>query len=231
MALECYNMPIMPAEPSQGPTQAEVEGYIHSLDPRGAEFAQIFGIMAQSVATLRNEAGRVPYEVFLASLELTGVYPCIEVIVTDKEGNLYLKRRSDDQNASDAESEAWGGRLHFPGSTVFPSKRFEMNFYGLLDREVVGGAEGKERSMEIARLYRGSEAVGIGLYPEPERKTDALTVFMRVEVEDPTMLQEGFEQVSEDNLGEVIDQHKPTIQRLLRAEDIGGPLLFDSRGR
>ena len=218
----------MSRESEQPFHESDIAAHVQSLDPGEPEFAHVLGAMAEKAAALRKETGRVPYEVFIASLQLLGVYPCIEVLVTDDKGNLYLKRRSVDQNVSVAEAAAWGGKLHIPGTTVFPAKRFEMNYYSLLDNEVVGGEDGNERSINIASLYRHSETAGVSLYPEPERGTDALTVIMKIVV-DPSILQDGYEQVTEENLGEVIEQHRPTIEKLLRQHQNGGPLLFDSR--
>ncbi len=205
---------------------SELASQVRSLEPTSPEFSQVLKALAEKTAAIRRDEGKVPYEVFISTLELAGIYPAIEVIVFDKKNNLYLKRRGSEENVSTDEENEWGGKLHIPGTTIFPAKRFEMNFYDLLEREIVGGS-GKEKRKRIASLYRSSETVGVALYPEPERKTNGLTVFMKVVIDNPNILQAGFEKTTKDNISEVIEQHRTTVQKVL--QDRRGPLLFDSR--
>ncbi len=201
--------------------------YLQSLDPKSPEFYDVASIVAKKTAGLRQEEGKIPYELFLASVEMLGLSPCIEVIIFDKDDNLYLKRREVRENATSDEEESWGGKLHLPGTTIFPAERFEMNLYGLFEKEVVGGVEGSERRRVLARLYRESEVVGVGMHDEPARKTDGLKVYVKIIIDDPKILQEGYEIVNTGNLEQVIDDHKGPVMRILNHRR--GPLFFDSR--
>lgn len=197
---------------------------VNKLDPKSREFADVLKTSAEKISELRRKEGEVPYEVYMATMEMAGLSPALEVLVFDKEGNLYLKRRKPDENVTEAEKNAWEGKLHIPGTTVFPAKRFELNFYDLLNREIVGSSDDEKRK-RVAKLYRGSETMGVAVTPVPERKTTGLTILMKVVVEDPGQLQDGFEKVSTENTRDIIDQHKLTVSKALQNKP--GPLIFD----
>lgn len=66
-----------------------LEDTIDALDVRGKEFIAILDIMARKVASLRNQEGALPYDLFVSAAELAGVNICIEVIVSDAKG-IYI---------------------------------------------------------------------------------------------------------------------------------------------
>jgi hypothetical protein len=95
---------------------------VKRLDTKGVDFKGVAKEVAEKTASLRRSEGRLPMELFLSSLEMQGVYPCLELVIKDKEGNLYLKRRASEENATQAEEEAWGGRLHIPEEVFFQQR-------------------------------------------------------------------------------------------------------------
>lgn len=200
---------------------------VNSLNLRSPEFTDVARVVAEKTANLREEAGRVPYDVFIAGMEMAGVYPALEVIPYDPEGNFYLRRRLEGENASQEEESAWGGKLHFAGSVIVPAQRFELNFYNLLNSEVFRVADESERRKLIAQLYRKSKVIGISMVPAPERKTSGLSLILSTEIEDPQFLRENFEKITQTNLPEVIDQQRPITQRLLNKGSL--PIILDTR--
>ena len=46
---------------------------IEALDPKGDAFSQVAQVIARKTAELRRQEGRVPYELFISSLELSGI--------------------------------------------------------------------------------------------------------------------------------------------------------------
>jgi hypothetical protein len=202
---------------------------VSSLDPKSLEFSEVAKTVAEKTQDIRTQDGKVPYELFIAGLEMAGVYPAMELLITDKIGNIYLKRRSREENQSNAEDSAWEGKLHIPGAAIAPAKRFELNFYDFLNKEIVKVGDDSEKRQTTASLYKQSETIGVYMSPEPARKTNAFTLLLRIVIDRPEILQDGFEIVNTDNLSEVIDQHKPIVERLLQKSNI--PFILDVRGK
>lgn len=205
--------------------EGQIVPAIQKLDPKSDEFAEIAQKVAQKTDELRKGEGRVPYPLFISSLQMQGIYPCIEVILQGPQGELFLKRREDNQNKSQLEQEAWRSKLHLPGTTIYPARKLESNLYNLLATEVVRDSESPEGALNVTRLYDSALNLGVCLYPEPERHTSALTIFFGIKISDRTILQDGYEIVTEANKEQVIEQHKPTVDRVLK----GQTLFFDSR--
>lgn len=207
---------------------------LKNIDVESEAFDFVAKTVASKAEVYRNEHGRLPYGTWISSLQFQGIYPCIEVQIVDKDGNIYLRRRENNENLSVAEQESWGDKFQIPGTAVISSKRqssrLELALFGLLEREVAAGSDGSsQKRKNTAVLYRSSEVVGLAMYPEPERKTNAFTVFVRVEVDKEEVLRNDFEIVSLGNVEKVIDQHKPTIHRWTEKRNGKGPMIFDTR--
>lgn len=209
-------------------SKSEFVSHVESLDPKGDEFSDLFKIVARKVSHLRREESKLPPNLYLSDSEMHGINESLEVIVLDKEGNLYLRRREKEENVNEEEEKSWGGKLHIPGTTIFSRKRFEMNLYSLLEREVVGGT-GREKSLNLANLYRKSKTVGSAMLPQPERKSDVLKIYEQVVIDDQSVLRDGYERVTKENLDQVISEHRPVVERILAGKK--GPFIFDTRGR
>lgn len=200
---------------------------IDALSVGDPDFAVVASRVSKKIADARIEFGRVPYDILIAGMEMAGVYPAFELVVTDKEGNIYLKRRKKSENVSAAETESWEGKLYIPGSVLAPAKRFDFNFYSLLDKEFVRDLSGAEKEEMVQKWYKQSIMLGTQMSPLPERKTDALSLLFNIQIDDMSLLQEGFEVVNKANLSEVIDQHRPIIEQLLDKGTV--PFILDTR--
>lgn len=198
---------------------------IRSLDPKGEEFGQLVDIVAERAEEMRNKDGILTYPLFKGGLRIQGIYSCIELLVLDLRGVLHLRQRQAEENVSEAEASSWN-RLHIPGTAVRPTLSLEDNIKGLILREVVRDPETSTGKENAERLYRTAIPMGLGIYPEPERSTDAFTVFYGISADVPDSLRTDFAAVSFNNLHEVITQHQPAVKRILRGQL---PLFFDSR--
>lgn len=105
--------------------------------------------------------------------------------------------------------------------------RFELNFYELLGREIAGIADETERRKLVAKLYRNSEVLGIQMSPLPERRTNALSLLLGIQIDDPTFLQGGFEKITQENLPDVIEQHRLIVEKLMKNGEL--PIVLDTR--
>jgi len=202
-----------------------VAAIVDSLDTESSQFAEVAKVVARKTAGLRHATGRVSPELHQAYVEMAGASPCIEVIVRGKEGELYLKRRESEENANPEEERAWGGRLHFPGTTFFSSQSLVENLIKLLRREVVGGEE-ERRDLILWGLLRTLKPAGVYAHDEQARRTIGFKTLVEVTIDGPGILLDGYERVTKENLYEVIDDHQPLARRIL---DGRGLLIFDTR--
>lgn len=198
---------------------------IKKMDPKSPEFAALADVMAEKIAALRKAEGMVPYKLFIAGLKQTGISPTLELLVTDQQGNLYLRRRQASENQSQAEQESWGDMLHIPGTVVNPTKLLQENFYELLAREVVAHSDDSEDRQLAAKLYRTGELFSVTGYPEPERHAKTLKVLVKITVDDPAQLKDGFERVDPSDLSQVIVQHRPLVTQFFSPKE--GLQIFD----
>lgn len=199
---------------------------VRDMDSKSDEFTAVAAVMAEKTAELREEEKLLPYELFIATLRQAGFQPTVEYLVTDTEGNLYLRRREAHENQSQAEQASWGGRLHIPGSALNPAKQVRRTLFDLLDREIVAKTGDSDNRKRLAKLYRTGEIYAVVSNPEPERYTKTVTILVKITVDDPAALKQGFERVNPDDLSNVIEQHRPTIRQYFSPKK--GLKIFDT---
>ena len=168
----------------------------------------------------KEHGGMLPKEVWLNTLEAGGSYSCVEIVPYDlKTGTIYLKKRND-PSASGGEKE-WKGKLHIPGISELASIRGEEILPKLLRNEILKNPDDAVNAVKDMRFLTQ------GRYPEPERKTIADTLVLLLPVH-ADMLQSDFFPVTQDNIDEVIEQHRPIIKKYWEGNM---PLILDTRKR
>ncbi len=209
---------------------SDLIGRVKDLDPKSAEFAEILDVTAGKVADLRRAEGRVTPGIFFPMLKLVGIHPAVEVLVTDLDGGLYLKRRSIAENATEAERQSWGNKLHIPGAIFNLANSLPKNLRSLIDREVVG-LEDPEHTGLVDRAYSDARTFGTYTSYLPERHIVGFTLLMRIPFSDTGILRGGFEIVGDHNMDQVIDQHRPVVERVRNSRfwEDPEPIIFDTQ--
>lgn len=204
---------------------------LKNLDPKSDQFLAIAEEVAAKTDQLRGKERFLPYRLFIAALQMQGNYATIETLLFSPGRELYLKIREEGENKSAAEQDALGGKLHIPGTPISFTQNLRFNLYRLLAKEVVQadpfGDDPKVAHrvrVDIARLYRAAIILGCVLYGEPYRKTTALTHLFGIEIEDRSILGEGYQVVTSKNfdriVGQIIDQHQLTVRKFLSCESL-----------
>lgn len=176
----------------------------------------------RAIADWRKEHdGILPKKVWLNTLEIGGTYSCVEIIPYESEsGVLFLKKRHDARASTQGERK-WEGKLHIPGISELASIKGEDVLPKLLKGEVLRDPE------ESQKIAQDLKFLTQGRYPEPERKTIADTLVLLLPVH-ADMLQSDFFPVTQDNIDEVIEQHRPIIKKYWEGNM---PLILDTRKR
>jgi hypothetical protein len=193
---------------------SELIGRIRDLDPKSGEFAEVMQVMAEKVADLRHDEGRVTPGIFFPMLKLVGVHPAIEALVTGPNEELLLKRRATTENVTTAEQESWGGRLHIPGAIFNAANSFKENLHSLVDREIIG-LEGSDHAFGVNGATLTATHCGTYFADVPERHIVGVTSLIRVPILDLSTLRPGFEVVGLHNLDQVILQHQPVVLKVI----------------
>lgn len=180
-------------------------------------FEELFSKIADLTIEYRNKNnGGLPKGIWLKLLELSGSYLCVEMIVKDKDGNLYLKKRNDP--TSTGGEITWEGQLHIPGLSTNTSMNAGDMVNLLLKKEILKAED------DLTTVSDTSMLIGFVRYPEPERKTTADTLLFELVI-DKSRLQDDFYQIGKGL--PVIDQHKSTIEWYKKGAS--RPWVFDTR--
>jgi len=198
---------------------------VEVMNPKDDEFAKLAMIVAKKINELRQDEGTLPYQVWLSNLVAQGTYPCLEIMMTDRNKNsVWLKTREDKENVTRVEKENWKSKLHIPGTVFNLGSRLDEWVSKLIKKEFLSEV-GAYMAQELALTVR---PWSIALYPEPERMTTALTIIMEMPIPKSGLrgFQTGFVEVDDSRDARIIKQHQHIVSVFLNKIQ---PVFLDDR--
>lgn len=194
----------------------EIYTYLENYPLDGPAFEKIIEIMAQKAFEYRAlHNGHLPLRIFLGTMKLSGTSICTEIIpLYQGKPVLALRKAEDSHDETD-----WVGKYHIPGVTHLCGEKLEDAAHRLLRKEVFTDTDclvpNDYRPVAVTKVY------------ETSRKTWGYTFTYTVDIKDISSLSknETWLCITEDNLGQVIDEHKPIVKMFLRKKKI--PKVFE----